>query len=156
VSGVAFSRDGDLWLNSASGVYRIAQEQISNGAPDRDLTVEWHKFDYLDGLEGIPRSPVAPSAAVDQDGRLYLAIGTGLDWVDPLHLPKTSIPPQVWITEVRTYGRDIGLTATPLRLAPNPRDIEIGYAATSLLIPERVLFRYRLQGFDGNWVEAGT
>jgi signal transduction histidine kinase/ligand-binding sensor domain-containing protein len=155
VSGLVFSGTGDLWLNSSSGAYRIAQDQISKRDLDPEYAVVWSKFAPLDGLDGLPRSPVAPSAQVGPTGKIYFVTGQGLYWADPLHLPINSIPPQVWITGFRTADRDVVPESVSLQLPPRQRNVEISYTATSLLIPERVRFRYRLQGFDRDWIEAG-
>lgn len=156
VSGIVFANDGDLWLSSGSGVYRVEANQLSRREPDGALSVDWHHFDDFDGLEGIPRGPIIPSAGIDSSGKLYFSTGGGLYQVDPARLVPNSRPPQVWITSFRTHADDTSPALGALQLEPNTRDLEIAYAATSLLIPERVRFRYRLQGFDEDWVEAGT
>lgn len=157
VSGVVFTPDGDLWINSSSGVFQITKDELSKWDMDRGHVVAWRSFNYLDGIDGIP-SPSSgnPSAALGPDGRLYLATNRRVQWIDLQKLPDNPVPPQVWITNIHTESRDILPESPSVRLKSDLRNLEISYTATSLLIPERVRFRYRLHGYENEWVEAGS
>ncbi|SEG63373.1 Histidine kinase [Bryocella elongata] len=157
VTGLVFLPNGDLWVNAASGAYQVKHDELVAWESDRMHAVRWRKLDYLDGLDGIPNPLLGnPSAAASPDGRLYFGMNGALEWIDPNRLPTNPIPPPVWITDVRTLDEDFVPGEQTLRLEPNVRNLEISYSAPSLLIPERVRFRYRLQGFDSAWVEAGS
>jgi signal transduction histidine kinase len=75
--------------------------------------------------------------------------------IDPAHLAPNSIPPPIHIEEVvadrKTYSPVQGL-----RLPSLLRDLEIDYAALSFVAPQRVRFRYKLEGHDTKWQEPGT
>jgi signal transduction histidine kinase/ligand-binding sensor domain-containing protein len=157
VTGLVFLPNGDLWISAASGTYRVNQDEVAAWEANHEYAPDSRKFDYLDGLEGLP-NPLSgnPSAAISPDGNLYFAMNYALERVNPYELPTNSIVPQVWITDVRTTDQDFLPVEHPLNLNPDTMNLEISYTATSLLIPERVRFRYRLQGFDSTWVEAGS
>jgi signal transduction histidine kinase/ligand-binding sensor domain-containing protein len=156
VTGMVFLPEGDLWINSASGIFRISSEQISLGRSNASHALEWTRYDYLDGVNGITLAITVPSVAVSADGRLYLATNWGLQWVDPRQISTNKLIPPVWITDVRTPQQDFVPDGKVLRLSADPKTLTITYTAPSLLIPERVRFRYRLLGFDNNWTDAGN
>jgi serine phosphatase RsbU (regulator of sigma subunit) len=84
---------------------------------------------------------------------MWFATTEGLAVVDPEHLPHNDVPPPVLVEEVRVNqarARD------GERLAAGAREFELRYAAPSFAVPERVRFKYRLDGFDADWVAAGS
>ena len=90
------------------------------------------------------------------DGRRLFATRTNLQWIDPLHIPDNPIPPSIVITTIKAGEEPELRLDTPIRLSPKVANLQISYTASSLLIPERVKFRYRLAGYDKDWVDAGT
>jgi signal transduction histidine kinase/ligand-binding sensor domain-containing protein len=157
VTGLVFLPNGDLWINSSSGVLQVLLDRLGEWDQNPDHTLEARHFDYLDGIDGIPAAFAGnPSAAVSPDGKLFIATSAHLQWIDPLQVPVNQTPPQVWVTGIRTTHGEVNPVSASVRLVPDTRNVEISYTATSLQIPERVRFRYRLQGFDKDWVDAGT
>jgi hypothetical protein len=65
------------------------------------------------------------------------------------------VPPPVHVERLVADGAVIE-TARPIRLRPLTRDVEVDYTALSLAEPRKVLFRYKLEGFDSGWRDAGT
>ena len=153
VYAIAFDRRGDLWLymNCALGVVASADFQAWKQNPD--ITVPVRTFDALDGVRPNYASFVA--GARSADGRLWFANGLSLQVIDPEHLNRNAVPPLVHIERVvadRTAYPAHGL----LRLPPRTRDLEIDYAGLSFVAPQKVRFRYRLDGRDDAWQEPGT
>ena len=156
ISGIVETANGDLWLNGARGIVRIPAASIEamfagTSAAAYDL------FDFLDGLPGVPAQfrPI-PTALQAGDGRLWFATTSGVVTIDPDRIQRNPLPPPVSIHSLSVDGRPYRLEAGPLRLPAGARNLQIGYAALSLAIPERVRFRYRLEGYDQEWQEAGT
>ena len=99
-----------------------------------------------------------PHVAKASDGRLWFLPSDGASIVDPRHLPFNPLPPPVRIEQI-TADRKIYDTVPEvgnLRLPALVRDLEIDYTALSLVAPEKVLFRYKLEGWDPNWQDAGN
>ncbi len=94
--------------------------------------------------------PVAKSA----DGKLWFQSREGVQVVDPRQLPVNTIPPPVHIEQV-TADRKTYDATSGLRLPPLIRDVSMQFTALSLVAPEKVRFRYRLEGHDDEWQEAG-
>jgi len=116
--------------------------------------VRFKIFDAFDGVQaGL--TPLKPQATKSSDGRLWFVNGRILQMVDPDHMRANPVPPPVQIEEVladrSSYTPDAGL-----RLPARTRDLEIDYTALSYLAPQKVLFRYRLDGHDDGWQEPGT
>jgi signal transduction histidine kinase len=71
--------------------------------------------------------------------------------VDPTRLFLSDSQPIARVEQLLADGVDINLAA-PVRLAPGTRRLEIRYTAPNLSSPERTRFRYRLDGFDEQWI----
>jgi len=157
VYSMAFDRRGDLWLymNCALGVLTRADFQAWKQNPDIAVTIR--TLGALDGVRPYPASFVA--GAQSADGRLWFANSSSLQVIDPEHLRRNVVPPPVYIEQVvadRTSYSLPGLPQEVVRLPPLNRDLEIDYVGLSFVAPQKVRFRYRLDGRDDTWQEAGT
>src|SRR5262249_20787907 len=148
----------DLWANGFSGVTHVPAEQIARFSHDPEYEVIAERLDAADGLPGLPsdRFP-EPSLVESPGGRLWIATSKGVAWLDPdrLRSRRNRIPPPVHITFIRGDDREY-LTSSPIALPARTKNIRIEYTALSLAIPERVRFRYMLEGSDSKWQEGGT
>jgi signal transduction histidine kinase len=86
---------------------------------------------------------------------LWFANGAVLQMIDPAHMSRNPLPPPVHIEEVIADRRSYALPGN-LRLPPITRDLEIDYTALSFMAPQKVRFRYRLEGHDVNWQKPGS
>ena len=156
VSGIIETPDTGLWLNEMKGIVQIPPEEIQQVLADPSHRVACRRFDYLDGLPGTPQMTYTNStAARTADGRLWFATDSGLVWIDPAHLTTNPIPPPVSITYITSPNGGLAISG-PIRYPAGTHAVEIGYAGLSLSIPERVQFRYKLEGVDTDWQNVGT
>jgi signal transduction histidine kinase/ligand-binding sensor domain-containing protein len=156
VSGIIEARDGALWLNNFRGVLRISPEDVRQVAENPDHKVTYQTFDFLDGLPGAPQMNFRSSTAIEAtDGRLWFANDNGLAWIDPTRISKNMVPPPVSIRSLDTEGKKYS-PSTDLNLPAGTHGLRIEYAGLSLSIPERVRFRYKLEGADKDWQDVGT
>jgi signal transduction histidine kinase/ligand-binding sensor domain-containing protein len=156
VSGIIETVDDGLWLNEMRGIVQIPPEEIRRLMADPNHRVTYRRFDYLDGLPGAPQMSFTNSTAVEAtDRRLWFATDNGLAWIDPAHMVRNGVPPPVSILSI---GSEKGRKpmSSAVKLAPGTHTIEIDYTALSLSIPERVEFRYKLEGVDKDWQDVGT
>ncbi|MBO9716140.1 MAG: ATPase, partial [Pseudoxanthomonas sp.] len=157
VSGIVRAADGTLWLNGARGVVRIAAGEVARlfdagaGEPVHRL------FDHLDGLPGVAAQlrPI-PTAVQADDGRLWFSTTNAVVSVDPASIRRNPLPPPVHILSLQVGERRYRGTEAPLELPPGSSNLSFAYTAPSLSMPERVRFRYRLDGHDSAWQDAGT
>jgi signal transduction histidine kinase/ligand-binding sensor domain-containing protein len=153
VYAMAFDRRGDLWLymNCALGVLTSADLRRWKENPGVSVTIR--TFDAVDGV----RPSVTPFAASarSRDGALWFANSLSLQVFDPERLARNAIPPPVHIEQV-VADRTTYAAHSALRLPPLTRDLQIDYVGLSFVAPQKVRFRYRLDGRDDAWQEPGT
>jgi len=156
VSGIVQTASGDLWVNQASGVLRIGAQEVARAIKNPEYRARFVLYNYLDGLSDAA-SQIRPNPTVIQteSGRLYVATRTGVVWIDPDYTKTATPRPHVFVKSISVDGK-LTRDVQDLRLPVHANAIEIDYTATSVLIPERVRFRYKLEGFDTDWQEVGS
>jgi ligand-binding sensor domain-containing protein len=155
VAGIAQTPEGDTWILAGSHVVRLSARDLNRALDDPKATLAPRLFDIEDGLPGDSNTSQTNYAAMSRDGRIWVLASGGPAWIDPHHLYANRVPPPVLIRSVSADGR-VYPVADKLRLPTDVSSLQIDYTATSLMAPERVRFRYRLDGVDKTWVEAGA
>jgi signal transduction histidine kinase/ligand-binding sensor domain-containing protein len=156
VSGIIQTADGGLWLNELHGVVHITPSEVRQIKEDPNHMVTYQLFDFRDGLPGAPQMNIRSSTAIEgTDGRLWFATDNGLAWIDPAHIALNMVPPPVFIRALYTPAQKYEPTQE-LHLPAGTVSLRLEYTALSLSIPERNRFRYKLDGWDKQWQEAGT
>jgi len=155
ISGIASDGNGDMWLNGLSGIVHINADEIQRALANHGYSVTLERLDYLDGLVSAPEQirPL-PSVVKTSNGRIYFATRSSIVWIDPRQVPRNTIRPIVDVESVNANGKAYD-HPKGLRLSPNIDNLEITYTAPSLLIPERVHFRYFMENLDKGWTDAG-
>ena len=97
----------------------------------------------------------SPRVTKSADGKLWFVAGDGVSVVDPRHLPFNKLPPPVHIEQI-TADRKTYEPRSNRRLPALTRDLEIDYTALSLVAPEKNRFKYKLEGYDRDWQDAGN
>ena len=149
--------DGNLWISTSGGIYRVARQVLNDFADGRISKVETTRFGIEDGLKTSEAStPTAqPGGWRTRDGRLWFGTQKGVVVVDPRHMIHNDLVPPVIVEEVTADGETLSGTG-PLVIPANRDRIEFHYASLSFLIPSRVQFKYMLEGYDRDWVDAGS
>jgi len=156
VSGIVLAKNGDLWLNQASGVVHIAADEVAHARKDAHHQARYELLNYLDGLiSSTEKLRPLPTAVESSDGRIYFVTRGSVVWVDPANIARNALSPPVWIRSVSVDTKLYNDLET-LKFPTHAQNIEINYTAPSLLVPQRVRFRYKLEGFDKEWHDAGT
>jgi signal transduction histidine kinase/ligand-binding sensor domain-containing protein len=162
-----------LWLSTACGLLRVDRSDLQAWASDAKHAVHPLIFDGSDGFRMhrmFGNSPVSPSTYArnspvvqrSADGKLWFAVVDGVSFIDPRHLPFNRLPPPVHIEQItadrKTYWQNWSgdVSSSPPKLPPLIRDLEIDYTALSLVAPEKVRFRVKLEGRDPDWKDMGT
>ena len=155
ISGIASDAKGDMWLNGLSGVMHIKADEIQRALANHGYSMAIERLDNLDGLVSAPEQirPL-PSVVKTSDGRIYFATRSSVVWIDPRQIPRNTTRPTVDIQSVNADGKTYD-RPQELHLKANIDNLEIRYTAPSLLIPERVRFRYFMEGLDKRWIDAG-
>ena len=153
--------DHSLWLNTACGLVRIARTELDAWIADPKQRIETTLWDAADGVGLTSTSPAMfdPPVAKSTDGKLWFLGGEGASVVDPHHLAFNKAPPPVHIEQItadhKSYWQNLpGRAVSHLRLPARVRDLTIDYSALSLAAPEKVHFKYKLDGQDSDWREV--
>ena len=146
---------GSQWLYAQCGLIRVPRPELDRWDDQADSQVALSVWDALDGARPGLHAPVQPQTSKGLDGRLWFTNGIMAQTIDPDHLYRNSIPPPVYIEEVVADGKNFQVQ-DQLRLPALTRNLEIDYAALSFTLPQRVRFRYKLEGHDVVWQEPGS
>jgi signal transduction histidine kinase/ligand-binding sensor domain-containing protein len=145
---------GGLWLHGGCGIMRIDEKALAAWVTRRSPRVSVRLYDGSDGVPGqFNRAPFGPKVAKSLDGRVWFATYAGVGVIDPARVPFNKRAPPVHIEQV-TADRTPYAAAPHVRLPALLRDLRIDYSAPSLVAPERVRFRYKLEGRDEDWIDA--
>ena len=155
--------DHSLWLYMQCGLVRIARPDVEGWtvALDKD-DKRSIPFAAFDGFDGTPTLAAAlwrytPAVTKSLDGRIWFKGFEGVSVIDPHHLPFNRVPPPVHIEQIAADGKVYDAFAignAHLQLPPHVRDLAIDYTAPSFVVPEKIHFRYKLEGQDPDWREV--
>ena len=141
------------WLYTRCGVVELADSELQRWWANPDAVVPIRLFGQWDGAQ--PNNGSFSLAATSPDGRIWFASGIVVQVIDPSRLSPAAPAAQTYIESVIVDRKEFAATAN-LKVAPRPRDVQIDYTSPTFTIPQRVRFRYRLDGYDRDWHDAGT
>jgi signal transduction histidine kinase/ligand-binding sensor domain-containing protein len=148
--------DEGLWLSEHSGIIYVPHSELVTFEKDPNHPVRFRVLDFLDGVDApLQRSTRNPALVQSSDGLLWFATTQGLVFVDPKRIPTNTVRPPVSITSVVANSKPYTPTSG-LALPDRIRNLEIDYIGISLAIPERVRYRYKLEGYDTDWQDPGA
>jgi signal transduction histidine kinase/ligand-binding sensor domain-containing protein/DNA-binding response OmpR family regulator len=149
--------EGNLWIRTANAIYMANRSDLDDFADGRISKVRTTAYGSEDGLSpsepGLAQSQ--PGGWRDSDGKLWFTTPKGIVFIDPRHIPHNDLAPPVLVEEVVVNGRPLA-AGNSFQVAPGRYQIEFHFTALSLLIPDRVKFKYQLEGYDAGWVDAGS
>jgi signal transduction histidine kinase len=146
---------GTLWASVPAGIIRIEQAEFEKAAATPRYQMQYLLFDTSDGSAGAPTGAGGPNAVRGADGRLWFSTGNGLTIVDPKNLGEPRPAPVVRIESGARNAQRFD-PAPGMELPAKTSHLQVEYTSLALTDPARVRFRYRLEGFDNDWIEAGT
>jgi len=152
--------DRSFWLYTACGLVRIGRSELdawstaADKQQDGSRRIQVTVLDSSDGVRGLA-SPghYHPQVAKTPDGKLWFLPWDGVSVIDPRHLPFNKLPPPVHIEQITADGKTYDL-ANGMQLPAHVRNLAIDYTALSLVAPEKIHFRYKLEGQDPDWREV--
>ena len=150
--------EGHLWFATGDGIARCDCNEMSGAGPAGSCS-HWMEFGTADGLRSRETANNShPSAWRSRDGRLWFATAKGLVEVDPAHFPVNVVPPPVSVErfQVDDVAQALRGADSRLRVAAGRVHFEFDYAGLSFVAPQKVRYRYMLEGFDRGWTEAGA
>jgi signal transduction histidine kinase len=176
ISAIASDKKGGLWLMGAHGLFRVPLDQmndIAEGRADHVRSIPYGRAEGVPNLQAYFDS--CPDTSLGRDGRLRLAMRTGLAVIHTENLPDNTAPPPVRVDRFVVDGKTLALynsgfplrkqetngalelngNTTGLLLAPDHKKVEIHFTGLSFSAPENMEFRYKLEHFDDGWNKGG-
>ncbi|HLN03669.1 MAG TPA: two-component regulator propeller domain-containing protein [Bryobacteraceae bacterium] len=147
--------DSSFWLYTACGLVRIMRTELDAWIADPKHRVEVTVWDASDGvrLRSGAATGHGPRVVKSTGGKLWYVTGDGVQVVDPRHLVLNKLPPPVHIERIAADDRPYDLRPG-MRLPANVRNLRIDYTALCLVAPEKIHFKYKLEGQNRNWHEV--
>ena len=147
---------GKLWMSSNKGVFSIARSALDAFADGKLKALQPAVYGKADGMSSTECNGAhQPAGWKTRDGRLWFPTVKGVVSIDPEHIASNTLPPPAVIEQVLIDDQPLPAKAGT-ELPADTRKFEFRYAGLSYVAPEKVRFRYRLDGFDKDWVEAGS
>ena len=146
---------GYFWISCNRGVYRVRKRDLNAFAAHQLRTITSVAYGKIDGMLTIQcNGGIWPSGIKTRDGKLWFPTQDGVAVIDSGAVAHDSIPPSVMIE-----SSVVDNVPTPvdgqLRIPPGKDEVEINYAALSFTNAAQTHYKYKLEGLDENWVDAG-
>ena len=146
--------NGFLWMSSNKGVYRVSKQQLNQMADGILASISCTSYGKSDGMGSSEcNGRRQPSAWKGKDGMMWFATINGVSVVDPHNLKLNSLPPPIVIEKIKIddvpskFDRGIDIN-------PGADRLEVYYAGLSFVAPAKMLFKYKLEGYDKDWIDA--
>jgi signal transduction histidine kinase len=149
VFGISEDKEGWLWIATSNHVLRVSSQKLATGVLSSAEVCEYGAADGLPNAKGVKRSR---SVVADSQGRIWFSLARGLSVVDPSHITSTTAPALPHVEAIMADNDPIA-GGDLVRIPSSRKRITFKYSGLSLAVPERIRFRYSLDGFDRGWSE---
>jgi ligand-binding sensor domain-containing protein len=150
IFGVAEDGMGSLWFSTSDHVLRVNQDRLlSDSLSDTDV----QSYGMADGLQEVEGAGRDRSVVADRQGCIWISRKSGLSMADSIVISKNSVPVAVRIESMSAGGSQIN-AKNPIKIPSGIRSITLNYGSTNLATPERIRFRYKLDGSDQGWSDT--
>src|ERR1700761_3456801 len=147
IVGMVEDKSGRFWIATSDHVLRVPRDKLLSGVVKAADVREYDRADGLESTEGVKRSR---SVVSDSAGRIWFSLRSGLSVVTPSQINDNSLPALPHIEAIIADNNAANLAAL-VQIPPSPTRITLEYTGLSLVKPERIRFRYFLEGFDHSW-----
>lgn len=151
---------GFFWLSSHGGIMRVSKAELDRCADGKSKEVHCLSYGIGDGMPTLECSGgLQPAGCKTADGRLWFPTTKGLVTLDPDDVRTHALPPPVVIEEMSVDGQIVAggmLGGSPLRIPPGRHRFEFRFTGLSFVVPEKVRFKYQLEGLEPDWADNGT
>lgn len=154
--GLVETRAGELWAAGGRLLIRLDRSQRDEVLRNRIPAEPPRLFDYRDGLAGqVQNLRPLPALRETGNGRVWVALSSGIGFIDPATISSETAPSSVLIRSVSAGGHDYSPYSREIELPKHTSQLRINYTAINFAAPERIRFRYMLEGVDKDWQQVG-
>jgi ligand-binding sensor domain-containing protein/signal transduction histidine kinase len=150
IFGVAEDGIGSLWFATSDHVLRVNQDRLLSGSLSDTDVQSYGVADGLQGVEGAGRDRIV---VADRQGRIWISRKSGLSLADPIATTKDSVPVTARIESIFAGGSQVN-AQNAIKIPSGIQSITLNYGSTNLAAPERIRFRYKLDGSDQGWSDT--
>ncbi|MDQ1352180.1 MAG: Helix-turn-helix protein [Acidobacteriota bacterium] len=148
--------NADFWISSNRGIYCLSREEADAVSKGTIQNVNPSVFGKEAGMRSIECNGAnQPAGCKSRDGKLWFPTTDGVSVINPKDAGRNKPPSPVVIEKILLDGECCSLSRN-LTLPPGKNNLEIHYTALSFIVPAKILFKYKLEGFDKKWIEPGT
>lgn len=144
---------GQFWMSTNRGIFRVRNAELDAVADGTAAAATSVAYGSRDGMRNAECNGGGSAGAMTRDGRIWFPTIEGVVSLDPKQLGTSAPPPPVAIADVLVDGRAVD-PRPPLTLPASAQTLALDFTAMSLVAPESIRFRYRLEGLEDEWVEA--
>jgi ligand-binding sensor domain-containing protein/signal transduction histidine kinase len=146
---------GSLWVAASRGFFKVSLQSLNDFADGKTNHVESTDYDSLDAVKTFERNQQESSGCKTRDGRIWFPTAQGVAMIDPMNMAVNPMPPPVYVHTVFANGKELNPASNAV-VCPGKGELEFHYAGVSYVAPQKVQHRYKLDGYDKDWVLAGT
>ncbi|MBK9989393.1 MAG: response regulator [Verrucomicrobia bacterium] len=155
VYAIVADKLGNFWMDSNRGIFRVSQADLNAVADGKSPRVTCTAYEGSDAVKSSDKVALEYSGTRTIDGKIWFPTAKGVVMIDPLHIPADMRPPTVSISQIRVNGKPYHGDEHG-SIDAGPGNLEFDYAALEYIAPQKVQYRYRLKGFETEWIHAGT
>lgn len=147
---------GNFWISSNRGIYRVKKKELNDFADGKIEKINSVGYGRQDGmLNNECNGGRQPASIKDKDGKIWFPTQDGVVVIDSEAESYNTIPPSVVIESATVERQQVDIR-NGLVIQPGKRNIEINFTGISLIKSSQIKFKYRLEGHDPDWIDAGT
>ncbi len=156
IDGILEDQSGALWISSNTGIFRVRVADLMDVAAGKSHSLPITSYGTADGMKIRECSGIGhPSSWKAKDGTLWFSTLKGVAWIDPAKLQRNMVAPLVAMEQVSVDEKNLPLNGT-VKIGPGHSRFAFHYAGLSYVAPQKVHYKYRLSGFDRQWIDAGA
>ncbi len=147
---------GNLWVDSVGGIFSVSRQSMNDFADGKTARVQCTAYNGMNSVKLVDKTLQQERVACKtSDGRIWFPSANGVVMIDPAHIPTNQVAPEVHIDLVKADGREVA-RGEAITVPPGRGELEFHFDASTFIAPQKVQFRYRLEGYDSDWVDAGN
>ncbi len=149
-------KKGNFWISCNKGIFTVNKKDLHDYAERKIAAIPYTVYSKDDGMRsGECNGGFQTAGCKTRDGKLWFPTMKGVVIIDPENLDINKLPPPVAVEQVALDGVSTAL-GEKITIQPGVKRIDFRYTALSFRVPKRVKFKYRLEGYSKEWVDAGT
>jgi signal transduction histidine kinase/ligand-binding sensor domain-containing protein len=146
----------NLWMSSNRGIYRVSKQDLNDFAANKRKTITSIAYGTIDGmLNAECNGGLSPAGIKTSDGKMWFPTQNGVAIVDPEAVSRNLQPPPIVIESSLLDHLSLPITGS-IKITPSQKNLEIQYTALSFVKSDQIQFRYKMEGLDTDWIDAGS